>query len=168
MPEMGRHTSMREERAQKIEWDAQEILALEYMRRYLGDIFEGYIAGVAGMGFFVALKDYPVEGLVRIATVDDDYYDFDEELSVWRGRASGRTFMPGMAVTVLIERIDVLAKQMDLILVRAARGKGKTAKEGTKPRSQGLPRGGQAAGGRGKKSKAHPFMQFMKKKRGRG
>ena len=118
LEDWGRHTSEREERAQHIEWDAEELLALQFMRRYLGDVFEGFIAGVSPMGFFVELKQYPVEGLVRIGQLDDDYYDLDEEYQIWRGRSSGRTWTIGDAVTVMVERIDALAGQMDLLLLR--------------------------------------------------
>jgi len=151
LPVWGRHTSQREERAQKIEWNAQEILGLEFMRRYLGDIFDGFISGVSPMGFFVELAQYPVEGLVRIGSLDDDYYELDEDTSIWRGRRSGRTFALGDPATVLIERIDVLASQMDLILLRKT-GKGVRAAKGKKM-SPGRPfipprRGGQGARGR--------------------
>lgn len=118
LPLWGQHTSQREERSQRIEWNAEAILGLEFMRRYLGDLFEGFISGVSPMGFYVELKDYPVEGLVRISQLDDDFYDLDDEYSIWRGRSSGRTFALGDPVTVLIERIDVLAGQMDLLMVR--------------------------------------------------
>ncbi len=125
LPLWGRHTSGREERAQRVEWDAQEILGLEFMRRYLGDIFDGFISGVNNMGFFVELKDYPVEGLVRVSQLDDDYYELDSEYQVWRGQRSGRVFGLGEPVTVMIERIDVLAGQMDLLLIRKKKTGGK-------------------------------------------
>jgi ribonuclease R len=128
LPFWGRHTSQREERAQKIEWNAQEILGLEFMRRYLGDIFEGFISGVSPMGFFVELQEYPVEGLVRISQLEDDYYDLDQDYSIWRGRSSGRTFALGDPLTVLIERIDVLAGQMDLTMIRKKSPAGKPRK----------------------------------------
>ena len=133
LPLWGRHTSQREERAQRVEWDAQEILGLDFMRRYMGDVFEGFISGVGPMGFFVELVEYPVEGLVRIGSMDDDYYELDEETGIWKGRATGRTFALGDPATVMIERIDVLAGQMDLLLLRrkgggpAKKGKGRPA-----------------------------------------
>lgn len=120
----GKHTSAREERAQKIEWDAEAILALQFMRRFLGDVFDGHIAGVSPMGFYVELVDYPVEGLVRVAQLDDDYYELDEEMALWRGRRNGRVFGVGDPVKVLIERIDTMEGQMDLLLVRKDREPG--------------------------------------------
>lgn len=141
LPAWGRHTSQREERAQKIEWKAQEILSLDFMRRYMGDVFEGFVSGVSPMGFFVELRDYPVEGLVRISQFDDDFYDLDDDYHIWRGRSSGRTFALGDPMTVLIERIDVLAGQMDLIMLRK-QGQPKSAKKKTAPRFR-------TSGGRG-------------------
>ncbi len=136
----GRHTSAREERSQKIEWNAEETLALEFMRRYIGDIFDGFISGIIGAGFFVGLSDWPVEGFVPIRLLEDDYYVFDEELHMWRGQRSGRTYAIGDPVTVLIERIDVIAKQMDLVLVKRKTGTTGRAKKKAAPQRKTAPR----------------------------
>ena len=141
LPSWGRHTSMREERAQKIEWDAQEILGLQFMRRYIGDVFDGFISGVNAMGFWVELKDYPVEGLVRVRDLDDDFYDLDEDYHVWRGRSSRRAYGLGEPVPVMIDRIDVLAGPMDLILLKQNKGKGKSQGRTGAIRSGKGPRG---------------------------
>ncbi len=118
LTEWGRHASSREERSQRIERDAQKIISCEFMRRFLGDIFEGFISGLINRGFFVELLDHPVEGFVPIRTLEDDYYDLDEAGMAFYGRRSGRAYALGDQVKVQIERIDVLAGEMDLILVR--------------------------------------------------
>ncbi|MCE5231418.1 ribonuclease R [bacterium] len=130
LPLWGRHTSQREERSQRIEWDAEELLGLEFMRRYIGDIFDGFISGTMGAGFFVELSEWPVEGFVPIRQVDDDYYEFDDQLQLWRGRRTGRVYSIGDPVTVLIERIDVLAGQMDLVLLKRKTTKRTSGKTG--------------------------------------
>ena len=119
LEEWGKHISQREERAQRIEWDAEKILTLEFMRRFLGDVFDGFISGVANRGFFVELIDYPAEGFVPIKTLEDDYFELDEDRIAFRGRRTGRVFAVGDRVRIQIERIDVLAGEMDLNLVRA-------------------------------------------------
>lgn len=128
--EWGVHTSSREERAQKIEWDAQEIVGMEFMKRHLGEVFDGFVSGTVTKGFFVELALYPVEGLVPIRSLDDDYYDLDEHAVAWVGRRSGRSFAVGDPVKVLIERVDPLAGEMDLYLVRKS-GKGHAGRPAT-------------------------------------
>lgn len=151
LPEWGRHTSEREERAQKIEWDAEKIVAYEFMKRHLGEVFDGFVAGAIGKGFFVELEAYPAEGFVPIKTLDDDYYDLDEKGIAWVGRRSGRTFTVGDPVKVLVERVDPLMGEMDLHLVR---------KSGASP----APR---PKGGKGKRGK-YNWRKHVKKKGGKG
>lgn len=140
LPLWGRHTTMRETLAQKVEWDAEAIMAMDYMaRHHMGDVFEGFVAGVNPMGFFVALADYPVEGLVRIGSIGGEYFDLDEEYLIWRSRTSGTTIAMGDPVAVAIDRIDVLEGQMDLRLVRR-RGAGPAPDPGRRPGGRGKSR----------------------------
>lgn len=138
LAEMGRHTSSREERAQRIEWDAEKILALEFMKRHMGDVFEGFISGAMRNGFFVELIEYPAEGFVPIRSLNDDYYDLDKEGAAFYGRRTGKSYAVGDRVTVQIERIDVLEGEMDFALIRKAgvskedKKKAKAAKRETK------------------------------------
>lgn len=118
MREWGRHVSEREQKSQKIEWDAEKILSYEFMRRHLGSVFEAFISGVMGKGFFVELKEYPVEGFVPIRSLDDDFYDLDDQGLVWTGRRTHRAYGIGNLVKVQIERVDPMAGEMDLHLVR--------------------------------------------------
>jgi ribonuclease R len=155
MAEWGRHSSQREELAQHVEWDAQAVIALDYMRRnHLGDVFEAFVSGVNPMGFFVALADYPVEGLVRVASIENEWFDLDEEYHIWRSRTSGATIAMGDAVSVAIDRIDVLAGQIDLRLVRR-KGASKQPGRGRNAGFPGsvMPKGKRGAGGRRRRSR---------------
>jgi ribonuclease R len=150
LAEWGRHTSSREEASQKIEWDAEKIVAYEFMKRHLGEVFDGFVSGAIGKGFFVEFEHYPVEGFVLIRSLDDDFYDLDDKNLTWVGRRSGRTFTVGDPVKVLIERVDPLMGEMDLYLVRKS-GK----KVGPKPDA-----------GRRKTGK-YDWKKHVKPKRGR-
>jgi ribonuclease R len=145
--EIARHSSEREERANEIERDAVRVKSLEYMRQYVGEEFPGTISGVAAYGFFVELDPYPVEGLVHVRDLKDDYYQYDEENLTLVGEGSGRRFRFGDKVTVLVTRVDLINLQMDLVLpemadeVRGPRRLGAKAARG--PRS-GFKRGRQS------------------------
>ena len=51
----------------------------------VGDIFTGYVTGVAAFGLFVELTEHFVEGLVHISSMADDYYHFVEGAHTLRG-----------------------------------------------------------------------------------
>lgn len=117
LPESGTHCSAREERAQKIEWDAINLLSLEFMKRFIGDVFDGFVAGMINKGFFVELIEYPAEGFVALKTIEEDFFDLDPSGVEMRGRSSGRLISLGDRVRVQIMRINVLAGEMDLALL---------------------------------------------------
>ncbi len=115
-----RHTSEREQRAQKIEWDAEAILTLEYMQRnHMGDVMSGFISGMNRKGFYVELTKVPAEGFVPIRNIEDDYYDYDDKRALWQGNRTGRTFAVADKVSVQIESIDIMAGRMDLNLAQS-------------------------------------------------
>ncbi len=45
----------------------------EYMEKYVGSVFDGVVSGITKFGMFVELEN-TVEGLVHIASLQDDYY----------------------------------------------------------------------------------------------
>lgn len=77
MPELAEHTSQRERRAIEAERDTDELKKAEYMIQHIGDEFEGIISSVANFGMFIELPN-TIEGMVHIANMTDDYYNFDE------------------------------------------------------------------------------------------
>jgi ribonuclease R len=119
MPEIAAHTSNREELATEIERDATDVKSLEFMKPRLGEVFDGMISGIARFGLFVQLDPWPIEGLIPVRSLDDDYYDFDELTNTLRGRNSGRKFSLAEKVRVIVERVDPPARQMDLALVQS-------------------------------------------------
>ncbi len=109
--------SEQERKAQQAERDSVEMKKIEFMRRHLGDDFEGTIAGVTSFGFFVLLDDFFVEGLVHVSTLDDDYYRFLEEAYTLVGERRKRRFRLGDRVRVQVVRADKEERQIDFKLL---------------------------------------------------
>ena len=65
----------------------------------VGDVFDGYITGVAPFGMFVELIDHYVEGLVHVSTMADDYYRFREQTHALFGENTKKTYRLGDRVT---------------------------------------------------------------------
>jgi len=112
-----RHSSEREERSDEIERDATKVKSLEFMRRFVGEQFDGIISGVLSFGCFVELIAYPVEGLVHVRDLRDDYYRHEEEQMSLVGESTGRRFRFGDKVTVVVTRVDLINLEMDLVPV---------------------------------------------------
>jgi len=111
------HCSDTERVAERAEREAVKVKQMSFMGRHLGDHFDGVISGVTPYGFFVRLDKMGVEGMVRMSSIDDDYYHFDQKGYRMVGRRTGRTFQLGGKVKVGIMKVDTVANEMDLFLV---------------------------------------------------
>jgi ribonuclease R len=112
-----RHASERERRAEAAERDSVELKKIEYMTRHLGDTFRGTVSGVTGFGLFVLMDEVLVEGLIRISSLVDDYYHYDEESWSLTGRRSKRRFRLGDRLEVQVARVDPESREIDLELL---------------------------------------------------
>lgn len=111
------HCSERERNAERAEREALALKKVQFMRRYLGEEFEGYISGVTSFGFFVELKDLFVDGLVHISSLGDDYYEFRDRDQELVGQYTGRSFRLADRVVVKVARVDVEKRHIDFQLV---------------------------------------------------
>ena len=101
LPSVCDSSSKLERRADEAERETDKLKKAQYMRRHIGDIYEGVISGVTAYGFYVELTN-TVEGLVRAANLDDDYYIYDQEHYQLVGEMTGRTFSIGQSVSVVV------------------------------------------------------------------
>jgi ribonuclease R len=117
LPEMARHTSERERRADDAERELVQWKKVRFMADKVGDEFEGYITGVTAFGLFIELVEHFVEGLVHISTMADDYYRFVERAHILRGENRGKEYRLGDKVSVQVIKVDMERRQVDLGLV---------------------------------------------------
>jgi ribonuclease R len=117
LPEMARHTSERERRADDAERELVQWKKVRFMADKVGDEFEGYITGVTAFGLFIELIEHFVEGLVHISTMADDYYRFVDRVHLLRGENTAKEYRLGDKVTVQVVKVDMERRQVDLGLV---------------------------------------------------
>ncbi len=114
LPDVGRHTSEMERRASEAEREILQWKKVRFMTDKVGDVFDGYITGVAPFGMFVELIEHYVEGLVHVSTMADDYYRFREQAHSLFGESTKKTYRLGDRVRVQIIRVDMERRQIDL------------------------------------------------------
>jgi ribonuclease R len=112
------HLSERERVAMEAEREILDRYRVRFMRDKIGEEFEGIISGVTAFGFFVELRDIFVEGLVRMTSLHDDYYQYQEKKYCLMGERTHKTFSIGDQVRVRIERVDVERRHIDFGLMQ--------------------------------------------------
>lgn len=117
---MGEHCSFTERRADEATRDVISWLKCEYMQDKLGEEFSGIISAVTPFGFFVELKDVFVEGLVHISSLDKDYFHYDPLGYRLEGERTGKIYRLGDAVQVIVARVDLDERKIDLELAKPA------------------------------------------------
>ena len=148
LPEIGRHTSAMERRAEEAERAIVQWKKVRFMADKVGGEYTGYVTGVTGFGLFVELTEHFVEGLVHITTMADDYYRLFDAEQVLLGEKTGKRYRLGDTVLVRVMQVDTLRRQVDLGLVEileTVMGSGR--KYGSK-RNQVVRRGGLGGGTR--------------------
>jgi ribonuclease R len=130
LPGLARHCSDNESVAMDSERESVRIKSLRFLEPHLGEEYEGTIVGVVPRGVFVDLDEIPIDGFCRVSDAIDDDFRMDEAGVRLIGRRSRRRFSLGDKLRVLIARIDVPGRELELSLIapRAhrprARGKG--------------------------------------------
>ena len=102
LPEVAKHSSEMERRADEAERETDKLKKVEYMEQHIGEEYEGVISGVTGWGLYVELPN-TVEGLIHISTIPGDYYHYNEAACEMVGEATGRCFKLGMPVRIEVE-----------------------------------------------------------------
>jgi ribonuclease R len=113
-----RQSSDRERVAVEAERESVKVMQVEYMKRHVGDEFEGVIGGVTQYGLFIEINDLLVEGLVHVRDLSDDYYLYDEKHYTLRGRSHGRTFRLGDKVNVKVVSVNPEKREIDFAIVK--------------------------------------------------
>ncbi len=130
MAALGEHCSANERRADEATRDVVNWLKCEYMMDKIGEEFDGIISAVTGFGFFVELQAIYVEGLVHVASLQNDYFAFDSGKHQLYGERSGIRYRLGDAVRIRVVRVNLDDKKIDFELVQTGK---KSAKAAPKP-----------------------------------
>lgn len=114
-----KHSSERERAAAEAERASVKYKMAEYMLDRIGEHFSGVISGVKNWGIYVDLPEYNCEGLVRVETMTDDAYTYDERKMRMIGRRHGHVFQLGDRVKVTLIGVDIEKKTIDFELLES-------------------------------------------------
>lgn len=153
-----------EQRSAKAERKVISIKKARFIKRFVGQEFPGIISSVTRFGVFVLLRQYDVDGLVKVEGLGDDRFEFDDQNLRLIGARSGLQYAIGDALHVLVRSADTETGKVDFALAAesAERSQAATAGSGrrekikrAKEHSRGKSEGDQSTQ-RGKKDQLGP------------
>ncbi len=115
LPEVAKHSSQMERRADEAERDTDKLKKVQYMERKIGQIFEGVISGITAWGIYVELPN-TVEGLIHVSKLEGDYFCYNEETYEMIGRDTKRCFKLGQKIKIMVSGVSIFDKSIDFIL----------------------------------------------------
>lgn len=116
LPEVARKCSEHERSAEEAERQVTKMKKAEYMRARIGEEYDGVISGVTKWGIYVELPN-TVEGLVHVADMKDDHYEFSEQEYELYGRHTGKTYKLGQRIRVRVADADKVQRTVNFEII---------------------------------------------------
>jgi len=112
-----KHCSEMEKVSSRAERDSIKYMQVKFLKNKIGFIYDGVISGVTEWGLYIEITENKCEGLVKVSSIKNDHYVFDEKKYALIGYRTKSSYQLGQKVKVKIQRADLERKQMDFILV---------------------------------------------------
>jgi len=115
LPEVAKHSSETERRAEEAERETDKLKKVEFMEDKIGEIYEGVVSGITSWGIYVELSN-TVEGLVHVSRLQEDYFSYHENTCEMVGERTGKSYKLGMPVKVRVEECDRFNRSIDFTM----------------------------------------------------
>jgi ribonuclease R len=110
--------SSKEVSAAEAERESIKLKQVEYMAEHIGAEFTGIISGVTEWGMYIEEKETKAEGMIKIETIGEDYFELDQKTYSIVGKKTGEKYTLGASVKFKVVGADVDRKQLDFELVK--------------------------------------------------
>ena len=111
------HASIRERNSQDAEYACEDMKIAEYMHERIGKTYSGIISSITSFGMYVKLEN-TVEGMIRVADLDDDYYEFNKDRFELVGQRRKKTYRIGMPIKVTVVDANKDAGTVDFAIAK--------------------------------------------------
>lgn len=109
--------SQTERKAQEMEREVEKMKKAQYMMGHIGETYEGVISGVTNFGLYVQLPN-TIEGMVRLDSLKDDFYDYEEGKYRVIGRATRKIYGLGDPVKIVVIGASPEERTIDFLMMK--------------------------------------------------
>lgn len=114
LPEITAKCSQTERRAEEAERETDKMKKVEYMKQFMGEVFEGVVSSITNWGIYVELPN-TVEGLIRFSDIEGEYFTVDKTGYSATGKRTGKTYMLGQKIKVVVFNCDKAMRTIDFV-----------------------------------------------------
>jgi ribonuclease R len=115
LPEVAKHSSEMERRADEAERETDKLKKVEFMEGHIGEIFEGVISSITSWGVYVELPN-TIEGMIHVSMLPGDYFYYDEESYEMVGQATDIRYKLGQTLRVKVNATDKISRTIDFVI----------------------------------------------------
>tara|TARA_B110000967_G_scaffold192791_1_gene219736 strand:- start:341 stop:2473 length:2133 start_codon:yes stop_codon:yes gene_type:complete len=112
-----KHCSEMEKVSSRAERDSIKYMQVKFLKNKIGFIYDGVISGVTEWGLYIEITENKCEGLVKVSSIKNDHYVFDEKKHALIGYKTKSSYQLGQKVKIKVQRADSDKKQIDFVLV---------------------------------------------------
>ncbi len=131
---LGVQCSDLERRSDKASWAVIEAMKIDFLADRIGEQVQGTITGVTEFGLFVDLDAFNISGLVHISQLGNDYFVYESERKILRGRKSGEVYTLGQPLAVRIAAAEPTTRKLDLVPASITPSSGRSSQHRKKRR----------------------------------
>lgn len=116
LPEVAKHASETERRADEAERETEKLKKAEYMESRIGECYDGVISSITGWGIYVELPN-TIEGMIHVSRLPGDFFYYDENTYEMVGQDTGKRYKLGESVRIYVDSVDKMTRTIDFGLV---------------------------------------------------
>lgn len=109
------HLSITERNSEECERDVEDLYKCKYMKKYIGEKFQGIISTITDFGIFIELEN-TVEGCFMYKFSDDHFEYIEQKLSCVN-RDNNKIYKIGQKVLIEVKNVDLEKRNIDFDLL---------------------------------------------------
>ncbi len=111
-----KHSSEMEKRAMEAERASIKYKQAEFMQDKIGMEFTAIISGLTDWGIYAEIIENKCEGMISVQSLENDFYEFDEDNYQLTGRHTKKVFQLGDEIQIEVKQVNLARRLLDFNL----------------------------------------------------
>ena len=118
LEKIGLLCSENERNSEAAERELQSILLCNYAKKFIGKTFDATVNSIVNFGLFISTKEVPLQGLIHISSLGNEYFIYNEKKNILIGDKSRKIYKIGDKIQVKLQSALPSEKKIDFVLAK--------------------------------------------------